>query len=278
MTGNLSPQTDIFALGLIAYTMLVGKPYWYEETTKAGAAIVFALHASKGPQESAVARAQRFGVQLPPSFDAWFFRATAAKPEDRFPSTTVAVMELATALGIPVAQDAAFGITGPTSRASVPSKLTSSGVLPPASVPRSPLQSVSGSFTPLQPVPTPIGSGLTTGTPSTGKKPFVAIAVAALVTLLLGGLVIVKIFAGVASETAASGSPVPPTEAAPFVPDVKPIATVALVPENTATAAQSAAPVKSAKTTKSTTTTAPAVRSTATAVKKPAGGVIWNND
>ncbi len=97
----VSGATDIFALGMIAFTLLVGKPYWFKESKMAGEVIAFAIHASHGPTESAVSRAwELYGVELPKDFDAWFFQATAANPTERFASAGEAVIALADALGV----------------------------------------------------------------------------------------------------------------------------------------------------------------------------------
>lgn len=96
----VSPATDIFALALIAYTMLVGKPYWSVESKLARSPIAFALHAAKGPRESAVARAAELDVELPAAFDAWFVRMTAVEPSERPTSALVAIAELAEILGV----------------------------------------------------------------------------------------------------------------------------------------------------------------------------------
>src|SRR5262249_52538207 len=47
------------------------------------------------------ARATWYGAALPPEFDAWFAKATARSPSDRFPSAKAAVLALAEALGVP---------------------------------------------------------------------------------------------------------------------------------------------------------------------------------
>jgi eukaryotic-like serine/threonine-protein kinase len=96
----VSPATDIFALGLIAYTMLVGKPYWMAESKLARSPIAFALHAAKGPRESAVIRAAKLDVKLPESFDDWFVRMTAVEPAERPTSVLQAIRELADILGV----------------------------------------------------------------------------------------------------------------------------------------------------------------------------------
>ena len=91
---KLTGATDIYALGLVAYTLLVGKPYWINESKNAGDVIAFALVAARGTQESAVQRAAEWGIDLPASFDAWFARVTALKPSERFRTATEAVERL----------------------------------------------------------------------------------------------------------------------------------------------------------------------------------------
>ncbi|MBK9263729.1 MAG: protein kinase [Polyangiaceae bacterium] len=286
MTNNISPATDVFALGLIAYTMLVGKSYWFEESRMAGAAVAFALHASRGPQESAVARAARHGVMLPPAFDAWFFRATAANPANRYQVASAAVVDLAQALGVPFHADlASASRTGPGARFS-----SGIGVVAPY---RPPMQSVPPGFsnTPLPSLPTPIGSGLTNaGPPSAAgrNKSIVAIAAGAVVTMLIGSIVIYQLFSTASAPAAAAPEPAAPLPVtsvsaalAAAEPDVKPVAPV----EASAAPSASAAAAPTAKTTTTAkpkvTADKPVVRPTAaptTTTKKPAGSAIWNND
>lgn len=94
--GNkLLPSVDIYALGMTAYTLLAGEPYWGPEARASGDVIAFAMAAIRGPVESAVKRAAARGVVLPPGFDAWFSRATAVNAAQRFATAS----ELAAALG-----------------------------------------------------------------------------------------------------------------------------------------------------------------------------------
>jgi len=97
---RVTPAADIYSLGMIAYTCLVGAPYWKDEIDVGMSALVFIAIAMSGPQELASARARRRGVPLPPAFDAWFARATAASPEARFHSAVEAISALAGALGL----------------------------------------------------------------------------------------------------------------------------------------------------------------------------------
>jgi serine/threonine-protein kinase len=91
---KLTASADIHALTLMTYTLLVGEAYWKEEAKTAGDVIAFAMIVVNGPQESAVQRAARRGVTLPPGFDAWFAKGTAVNPADRFPTATEAVRAL----------------------------------------------------------------------------------------------------------------------------------------------------------------------------------------
>jgi len=97
--GPITPAADIYALGMLAYVLLVGTPYWQEERTLAGDPIAFAMQTLGGPKESPVARGARQSVDLPPTFDAWFLTACHAEPSRRFASAGVAVTKLAEALG-----------------------------------------------------------------------------------------------------------------------------------------------------------------------------------
>ena len=91
---KLTAAADIHALTQMTYTLLVGQAYWADEAKSAGDVIAFVMAAINGPQESAVARAARCGVTLPPGFDAWFAKGTAVNPADRFTSATEAIRAL----------------------------------------------------------------------------------------------------------------------------------------------------------------------------------------
>lgn len=96
---SLSASCDIYAFGMIAYTMLVGTPYWGEEATRSQNIVAFVMTVVQGTQEPASVRAKRAGVVLPETFDAWFARVTAAHREFRFPSAMAAMTALAEAVG-----------------------------------------------------------------------------------------------------------------------------------------------------------------------------------
>jgi diguanylate cyclase (GGDEF)-like protein len=97
--GAIGPGADIHALGHLAYTLLVGTPYWLTEAQTSVSLFVLFNRMLAGPPETPVARAARSRINLPSAFDAWFQRATARDPKDRFPRATAAITDLAEALG-----------------------------------------------------------------------------------------------------------------------------------------------------------------------------------
>ncbi|HEY3499813.1 MAG TPA: serine/threonine-protein kinase [Polyangiaceae bacterium] len=96
----VSAATDIHALGLIAYTLLVGESYWQKDVESVDNVFALALRAQDGPRESPVLRAARKGRTLPGAFGDWFERATAREPKARFSRASSAVAALAEALGV----------------------------------------------------------------------------------------------------------------------------------------------------------------------------------
>lgn len=110
---KVSPAVDIFSLGMMAYTLLVGAPYWQEEISAGANIYAFAARAMHGPTEAATARAIRQGVSLPAAFDAWFARVTASAPQARFPMASAAIAALAEALGVALGAERASSMSLP---------------------------------------------------------------------------------------------------------------------------------------------------------------------
>jgi len=98
---QIGPWTDLYALGQIAYTLLVGEAYWTEDIESQEAIYPLLLRVGSGPADPAAARAwRRQRVTLSPEFEAWFARATAAEPGARFAQASTMIAALAEALGV----------------------------------------------------------------------------------------------------------------------------------------------------------------------------------
>jgi serine/threonine-protein kinase len=110
---KVSPASDIFALAMMAYTLLVGEPYWAEEASGDVEIIAFAMKAAVGPTEPATQRAAKRGVTLPVAFDAWFARGTATDPAQRYQTATACVMGLGEVFGLNPARITGIGSSDP---------------------------------------------------------------------------------------------------------------------------------------------------------------------
>jgi serine/threonine-protein kinase len=95
---HVGPATDLFALGLIAYTLLTGVSY------RGGTSVTELLHEILNePLQTPTDR----GHALGPGFDAWFLRACHSDPQQRFASARQQVEALASALGLPAEAEVA---------------------------------------------------------------------------------------------------------------------------------------------------------------------------
>jgi len=98
---RVTPKSDIYALGMLAFTMLTGQAYWAVEHDENLYAFLTAVVA--GPQESPCSRAlEEHDVILPASFDTWFAKATATDAAQRFDSAGHLVQALAGVLRLPL--------------------------------------------------------------------------------------------------------------------------------------------------------------------------------
>ena len=125
---RVSPQTDIWALGLIVFFLLTGKHYWKtgELEDNGGLHALFAEVLTL-PIVPPSARLAEYGVQepLPPAFDAWFLQCVDREPARRFRSAGQAASALAEALGTE-------GLSGVSLRASTGGPLPKAAGLPSA--------------------------------------------------------------------------------------------------------------------------------------------------
>jgi serine/threonine protein kinase len=133
---SIGPRADLYALGHMAYSLLVGEAYWQQEARGEGGVYAMIVRAMQGAEEPATARAHRREVVLPSAFDAWFARATAVDPAARFPNALACVTELAAALGevLPTATPpASLAFEPPRASAAEPEVASATAPLPPAS-------------------------------------------------------------------------------------------------------------------------------------------------
>ncbi len=101
--GHVSPATDIWAVGLVAYRMLVGESYWSGDSLQQ-----LYRQILMDPITSAVERAAHHGVQLPPGFDHWFSRCVARNPQERYQSAGQAMQELSNVFGVSISRPIGF--------------------------------------------------------------------------------------------------------------------------------------------------------------------------
>ena len=97
----VGPKTDIWALGLIVFFLLTGKPYWLS-AREDGTALSIVKEVCLNPLAKASTRAMELetGVTLTAAFDAWFAGCVAREQDARFPSAGAAVVALRKALGL----------------------------------------------------------------------------------------------------------------------------------------------------------------------------------
>jgi serine/threonine-protein kinase len=98
--GTINPRADLYALGHMAFALIVGEAYWAREAEKAQLYALM-LKICAGKPETASTMAKRYSVDLPEAFDEWFEQATAVEPHERFKTATALVQALAQVLGVP---------------------------------------------------------------------------------------------------------------------------------------------------------------------------------
>jgi tetratricopeptide (TPR) repeat protein len=98
---RITPATDIWALGLIAFFLLTGRPYWRAANSATREPVMILREVAFEPLVAASERAAELGVGelLPAGFDAWFRQAVERDADARFTSVTEELDALVSILG-----------------------------------------------------------------------------------------------------------------------------------------------------------------------------------
>lgn len=208
-------RSDLWALGVLAYECLLGKrPF----TGISLGEIILAICTEPVPVPSA-------NGPVPDGFDAWFARATARNPDERFQSAR----ELAAALRSTLSPDSGAALSDPADGStSGTAAVTPRG----RSVDASPMGTTTGEPTSSDAKPIPLTK------PKTTRQPLVIAGVAA-VALIAGML-------GLRSRGTSSVEPTPTSEHAARAPETAPSALPATTALPAPPSVASAAPVVSA--------------------------------
>lgn len=254
----IGPQTDVWALGLIAIFLLTGQAYWQGSTVPdiLGKVLGHALYApsSRWPE-------------LPRSLDAWLLRSCARMPHERFPSAgeqAAALAEILRGVSSAAVAQAPTMLPQPTPPPFTPLVMSPAIVMTPPSY-------QPPSYTPPHVTPYPHVPGASTNEPfvhthgsvqSAGMSTLAKVVIALVSALVLAAsataIILVFVFPHWLEPEKPSVTFAPPTateaETAPVVPlgSIEPLAI-------SATTTSTAAPKPHA-----TTTTAPTSTATAT--------------
>ncbi len=105
---SVSPATDVWPLGLIAFRLLSGRGFWRSASLSEASPGMLLREILIDPIPSASQRAAALGgAPLPDGFDAWFARCVAREPAERFPDAAAAFEALAAVLD--ATHEEAFG-------------------------------------------------------------------------------------------------------------------------------------------------------------------------
>jgi serine/threonine-protein kinase len=197
--GNIDavgPPTDVWAIGLLTFKLLVGHEFWGSKNL----AHLYAMILSE-PIPAASTKGSTFG----PAFDAWLLRCLERKGADRFQSVGEAVASLGEALGVRLAIQRR---SSASLVAAEPFTAQGGAAQTRQSIPDVPDAAAVASLPVAESVP-----------PPPRKKPLVAIGVAVLCLALVAGVIGVVLGIrqksnGLVASTSASATALPPVGSA----------------------------------------------------------------
>ncbi|CAN5531143.1 hypothetical protein BH09MYX1_BH09MYX1_21080 [soil metagenome] len=164
----LNPSCDVWALGLIAFTLHTGKMFWRAASDENPSLAQFMRELVLDDIPPASERARELGAApLPPGFDAWFARAVNRDPKVRHLDARMAWDAYVSALGLPPSALAIATIPIPSSKSPAPLDLGTARTVHDPST-----SDDEGAF----------------GVPAKGDTPWLAIAIGLMVVSILGGV------------------------------------------------------------------------------------------
>ncbi|HEY5959558.1 MAG TPA: serine/threonine-protein kinase [Polyangiaceae bacterium] len=101
--GDIDGRADQYSLAQIAFTLLVGHPYWGVDAQSGSGLYGLLIKVAEGGKDRASLRAAERAPLLPAGFDEWFARGTHLDASRRFETVGDLVDELATVLHVPKA-------------------------------------------------------------------------------------------------------------------------------------------------------------------------------
>jgi tRNA A-37 threonylcarbamoyl transferase component Bud32 len=92
----IAPATDVWAMGLIAYSLITGACYWRCAREKNSSVAELILEMTTHALDAPSVRAREYGRDhlIPPGFDAWFARCVDRVIEHRYPDAAACVTAL----------------------------------------------------------------------------------------------------------------------------------------------------------------------------------------
>jgi tRNA A-37 threonylcarbamoyl transferase component Bud32 len=97
----ITPSTDVWAIGLLAFWMLTGREYWLAANDGRSGVSAVLVELLAGSRSSASARARELGVgiALPEAFDEWLAQCIDVEPSRRFADAASCIDALELVLG-----------------------------------------------------------------------------------------------------------------------------------------------------------------------------------
>ncbi len=98
---TITPATDVWAIGLIAFNLFAGKSFWKTANDGGSSLTAFMRELVLEPIPPASTRAAEWGAaeRMPQGFDAWFAKCVTREPAERFHDAGVAWQALASTAG-----------------------------------------------------------------------------------------------------------------------------------------------------------------------------------